>query len=46
MELDITALDMLPAQEESQLYPCQVTCGGKSCAHTCTGPTCDWTNSP
>ncbi|MEV7010257.1 ALQxL family class IV lanthipeptide [Streptosporangium sp. NPDC051022] len=46
MELDIAALDRLPAEEEALLYPCQVTCGGKSCQHTCTGPTCDWTNSP
>ncbi|MEV7010254.1 ALQxL family class IV lanthipeptide [Streptosporangium sp. NPDC051022] len=34
MELDITALDLLPA-EESQLYPCQVTC-----SKTCHGYTC------
>ncbi|WP_424530269.1 ALQxL family class IV lanthipeptide [Sphaerisporangium viridialbum] len=37
MELDVNALDMLPASEEPQLYPCQVTCppGG-----TCGGRTC------
>ncbi|MGW0587024.1 ALQxL family class IV lanthipeptide [Streptosporangium sp. NPDC002607] len=26
MELDIDALDMLPAVKEAQLYPCTVTC--------------------
>ncbi|MFC3979395.1 ALQxL family class IV lanthipeptide [Streptosporangium jomthongense] len=34
MELDITALDLLPA-EESQLKDCQVTC-----SITCHGRTC------
>ncbi|MFC3979394.1 ALQxL family class IV lanthipeptide [Streptosporangium jomthongense] len=34
MELDITALDMLPAQEESPLYPCKETCP-RTCARTC-----------
>lgn len=33
MELDIKALDMLPAQAESDLYPCDVTCYTKwTCA--------------
>ncbi|MEV0968368.1 ALQxL family class IV lanthipeptide [Microtetraspora glauca] len=26
MELDVTALDMLPASQEVGLYPCAVTC--------------------
>ncbi|MET8052420.1 ALQxL family class IV lanthipeptide [Streptosporangium sp. NPDC005286] len=26
MELDIDALDMLPAAKETQLYPCSLTC--------------------
>ncbi|MEV7010255.1 ALQxL family class IV lanthipeptide [Streptosporangium sp. NPDC051022] len=39
MELDITALDLLPA-EESLLYPCTVTC-----ARTCRlGGTCQVTS--
>ncbi|MFF4412970.1 ALQxL family class IV lanthipeptide [Streptosporangium sp. NPDC001559] len=40
MELDITALDLLPA-EESPLYVCTVTC-----ARTCRlGGTCQVTSS-
>ncbi|MEV7908569.1 ALQxL family class IV lanthipeptide [Streptomyces anulatus] len=39
MDLDVTALDMLPAEEESQLYPCQVTCSGLTCFKTCPGYT-------
>ncbi|MEU0487323.1 ALQxL family class IV lanthipeptide [Streptosporangium sp. NPDC006013] len=31
MELDVQALDMLPAQTESQLYPCDITCLKRSC---------------
>ncbi|MEU8197413.1 ALQxL family class IV lanthipeptide [Microbispora amethystogenes] len=30
MELDVNALDMLPAPEESRLMACTVTCG-RSC---------------
>ncbi|GAA0830617.1 ALQxL family class IV lanthipeptide [Streptosporangium amethystogenes subsp. fukuiense] len=30
MELDVQALDMLPAQE-SRLYPCEITCLKRSC---------------
>ncbi|GAA4213775.1 ALQxL family class IV lanthipeptide [Microbispora amethystogenes] len=37
MELDVKALDMLPASEESELYPCQITCAG---GRTCGGWTC------
>ncbi|MGW0587023.1 ALQxL family class IV lanthipeptide [Streptosporangium sp. NPDC002607] len=35
MELDIDALDMLPAAKETQLYPCEITC-----TYTCKGTTC------
>ncbi|MER7212766.1 hypothetical protein ABT340_37385 [Streptosporangium sp. NPDC000239] len=36
MELDITALDLLPAAaEESQLYPCKGTCPNTCAGHTC-----------
>ncbi|MGJ6962801.1 ALQxL family class IV lanthipeptide [Streptosporangium sp. G11] len=36
MELDIKTLDLLPAQEESNLAACEITCG-----HTCrTNNTC------
>ncbi|GAA2917423.1 hypothetical protein GCM10010517_82040 [Streptosporangium fragile] len=37
MELDITALDMLPAAEESKLKDCNVTCGLHT--GTCSGQT-------
>ncbi|MEV7010252.1 ALQxL family class IV lanthipeptide [Streptosporangium sp. NPDC051022] len=40
MDLDITALDMLPAEEESQLYPCKITCVPRTCA----GLTCQLTD--
>ncbi|MFF4412973.1 ALQxL family class IV lanthipeptide [Streptosporangium sp. NPDC001559] len=40
MELDITALDLLPAEEESPLYPCQVTCYPRTCG---IGRTCQIT---
>ncbi|MFI6291305.1 ALQxL family class IV lanthipeptide [Nonomuraea sp. NPDC050790] len=36
MELDVTALDMIPAVEEERLYPCSITCEGI----TCKGRTC------
>ncbi|WP_302893177.1 hypothetical protein [Actinomadura luzonensis] len=37
MELDIRALDLLPAQAESGLAACEITCG-----HTCrTNNTCN-----
>ncbi|MER6175407.1 ALQxL family class IV lanthipeptide [Streptosporangium sp. NPDC001681] len=37
MELDINALDLLPAQTESQLAKCEITCPPKgTCAITCT----------
>lgn len=36
MELDIDALDRMPAADESPLYPCHgVTCTGKTCTNTC-----------
>ncbi|GII54299.1 hypothetical protein Pth03_26880 [Planotetraspora thailandica] len=37
MELDINALDMLPATGESQLWPCAPTCNPYTCgdASTC-----------
>ncbi|MER7212765.1 ALQxL family class IV lanthipeptide [Streptosporangium sp. NPDC000239] len=35
MELDITALDLLSAEEESQLYPCRNTCYPRTCSYTC-----------
>ncbi|MFD0890707.1 hypothetical protein ACFQ08_39695 [Streptosporangium algeriense] len=41
MELDITALDMVPAVEEEGLYPCQITCDGP----TCKGRTCRFTTT-
>ncbi|MER6008601.1 ALQxL family class IV lanthipeptide [Nonomuraea angiospora] len=31
MEIDIKALDMLPAAEESWLYPCTLSCFGMTC---------------
>ncbi|MEV7010253.1 ALQxL family class IV lanthipeptide [Streptosporangium sp. NPDC051022] len=40
MELDITALDLLPA-EESRLYPCKITCVPRTCA-TYTCELTDW----
>lgn len=40
MELDITALDRLPALQETPLAMCEVTCPA-SCTNTCsTGYTC------
>ncbi|GAA0850205.1 ALQxL family class IV lanthipeptide [Streptosporangium amethystogenes subsp. fukuiense] len=36
MELDINALDLLPAQTVSALYPCEITCPPKgTCTVTC-----------
>ncbi|MER5619822.1 ALQxL family class IV lanthipeptide [Streptosporangium sp. NPDC002544] len=36
MELDIKALDLLPAQTESQLAICEITCPPKgTCSWTC-----------
>ncbi|MFI7536388.1 ALQxL family class IV lanthipeptide [Streptosporangium sp. NPDC049376] len=43
MELDITALDMLPAQEESPLYPCNNTCSPRTCGTN--HPTCLYTSA-
>ncbi|MEV7010259.1 ALQxL family class IV lanthipeptide [Streptosporangium sp. NPDC051022] len=36
MELDITALDMLPSPEESRLYPCECTCTISTILAECT----------
>ncbi|MFI6741570.1 ALQxL family class IV lanthipeptide [Nonomuraea sp. NPDC050451] len=35
MEIDIKALDMLPAAEESSLWPCLITCEVKTCKDSC-----------
>ncbi|MFC0551611.1 ALQxL family class IV lanthipeptide [Planotetraspora thailandica] len=34
MEIDVKALDMLPAAEESSLWPCVITCF-VSCESSC-----------
>jgi hypothetical protein len=41
MELDVQALDLLPAQVESALYPCDITCQSY---RTCATFTCGSTN--
>ncbi|MEV7010256.1 ALQxL family class IV lanthipeptide [Streptosporangium sp. NPDC051022] len=36
MDLDVTALDMLPAREESRLYPCHYSCDHTAhCQYSC-----------
>ncbi|MEV4378176.1 ALQxL family class IV lanthipeptide [Streptosporangium sp. NPDC049644] len=36
MELDVNALDLLPAQMESHLAACEITCPPKgTCSYTC-----------
>ena len=35
MDLDVTALEMLPADEEEGLGFCWITCLGRTCSITC-----------
>ncbi len=35
MEIDVKALDMLPAVKESSLWPCLITCEVGTCDDSC-----------
>jgi hypothetical protein len=43
MELDVTALDLLPAADTAGLRKCTVTCTKPTCSRTCSA-TCDTTS--